>query len=88
MRLDTFLKRTGLVKQRTLAKAICDAGGVRVGGRAAKAGKEIAAGDRITLETDEEFLELAVSGLPSRNYKRRDGQAFYEIKGQRHKEVI
>ena len=88
MRLDVFLKRTGLLKQRTLAKDACDGGRIRVGGRPAKAGKEIAPGDTIALETAWGFLEIEVTGLPDRNYKRHDGQAFYRVREERHKEVF
>lgn len=87
MRLDLFLKQTGLIKQRTLAREACDRGGVMVDGRPAKAGKEIAAGHRITLETARGFLEIEVVGLPTRNYKRTEGEAFYRIREERHKEV-
>jgi len=88
LRLDVFLKRTGLLKQRTLAREACEGGQVRVGGRVAKAGKEIAPGETIALETAYEFLEIEVVGLPGRNYRRREGEAFYRIREGRHKEVL
>ncbi|MYF92790.1 MAG: RNA-binding S4 domain-containing protein, partial [Gemmatimonadetes bacterium] len=37
MRLDIFLKNTGLIKQRSEAKRACDAGQVQIGGRQVKA---------------------------------------------------
>lgn len=49
MRLDKFLKVSRLVKRRTLAKEICDAGRVEVNGKVAKAATEIKPGDHITL---------------------------------------
>jgi len=88
LRLDIFLKRTGLLKQRTLAREVCEGGQVRVEGRVAKAGKEIATGQTIALETAHQFLEIEVVGLPNRNYRRREGEAFYRIRQQRHKEVL
>jgi ribosomal 50S subunit-recycling heat shock protein len=88
LRLDVFLKRTGLVKQRTLAREACDGGLVRVGGRVAKAGKEVAPGQRIALETAHEFLDIEIVGLPDRNYRRREGEVFYRIREERHKEVL
>jgi ribosomal 50S subunit-recycling heat shock protein len=87
VRLDLFLKRTGLIKQRASAKEACEKGWVKVDGRPAKAGKLVAAGSLVTLETAESFLELEVTGLPARNYKRTDGEAFYRIREKRHKEV-
>ena len=88
MRLDVFLKRTGLLKQRTLAREVCEGGQVRVDGRVAKASKEIAPGHTIALEMAYVFLEIEVVGLPHRNYKRREGEAFYRIMEERHKEVL
>lgn len=82
MRIDVFLKRTGLLKQRTLAKEMCDRGRVAVDGREAKAGKEIGPGMVIRLEAGRGMLELEVVGLPQRNYKRREGEAFYRIRSQ------
>jgi len=88
LRLDVFLKRTGLLKQRTLARDACEEGQVRVDGRVAKAGKDIAAGHKIALETAHGFLEIEVVGLPARNYKRHEGEAFYRILEERHREVL
>ena len=79
MRLDIYLKRTGLIKQRSLAKDVCDQGLVRVDGRTAKAGKEIMPGRRVEVDFRTERLEIEVLDLPTRNYKKADGQAFYRI---------
>jgi ribosomal 50S subunit-recycling heat shock protein len=49
LRLDLFLKRCGLVKRRTQAKELCDAGGVAVNGREAKASREVLPGDVLHL---------------------------------------
>ena len=78
MRLDVFLKRTGLIKQRSLAREICDEGHVRVDGRRAKAGKEIDCGRIITLDLRDQFLEIEVLSLPGRNYKREAGRVCYK----------
>lgn len=88
MRLDIFLKRTGLLKQRTLSKELCARGRVRVDGGEAKASKEIAPGHTITLETAHGFLEIEVIGLPDRNHKRKDGGAFFRIIEERREEVF
>ena len=49
MRLDLYLKMSRLVPRRTGAKELCDAGEVMVNGLAAKAGRDVHPGDRITL---------------------------------------
>ena len=87
MRLDLFLKRTGLIKQRASAKEACEKGLVRMDGRGAKAGKLVAAGSLLTLEVADGFLEIEITGLPLRNYKRTDGEAFYRVREKRHKDV-
>lgn len=77
MRLDVFLKRVGLIKQRSLAKEICDEGLVSMDGRAAKAGKEVGPGRVIEIDLETERIEIEVLDLPSRNYKREKGRVFY-----------
>ena len=79
MRLDVFLKRAGLIKQRALAKDICDNGLVKMDGRIAKAGKEIGPGRLLEVDLATERLEIEVLDLPSRNYKKEEGRAFYRI---------
>jgi len=88
VRLDLFLKRTGLVKQRTLARDICDHGCARVDGRTAKASKEIEAGSVIELETDRDIVEVEVLGLPERNYRRKDGEALYKVRARARKGLL
>jgi ribosomal 50S subunit-recycling heat shock protein len=79
LRLDIFLKRVGLIKQRALAKQKCDGGAVSIDGKKAKAAKEIAVGRTIELDLRSELLEIEVLDLPNRNYKRKAGESFYKI---------
>jgi ribosomal 50S subunit-recycling heat shock protein len=88
LRLDIFLKRTGLIKQRSLAKEICDRGSVSVDGRKAKAGKEIDCGRVITLDLRDEFLEIEVLSLPGRNYKREAGEGCYKTIEREHRDPL
>jgi ribosomal 50S subunit-recycling heat shock protein len=88
LRLDVFLKRTGLIKQRSLAKETCDRGSVGVDGRKAKAGKEIDCGRIITLDLRDEFLEIEVLSLPAKNYKRKAGERCYRIIDHEHRDPL
>ena len=45
MRIDKFLKVSRIIKRRTVAKEVCDGGKVKINGRVAKAGTDVAAGD-------------------------------------------
>ena len=58
---------------------MCDRGAASVDGKKAKAGKEIGVGRIIALNLRDERIELEVTGLPARNYKRKAGEAFYDI---------
>ena len=49
MRLDKFLKVSRIVKRRTIANNICDAGKVTVNGKAAKASQQIKISDIIEI---------------------------------------
>ena len=60
MRLDKFLKVSRLIKRRTVAKDICTAGKVRVNDRVAKAGTEVAVGDRLEISFGEKTLSVKV----------------------------
>lgn len=63
MRLDKFLKVSRLIKRRTVAKDICTAGKVRVNDRVAKAGTEVAIGDRLEISFGEKTLSVKVLDL-------------------------
>jgi ribosomal 50S subunit-recycling heat shock protein len=79
LRLDVFLKRVGLCKQRTLARGLCDRGRVRMDGGIAKAGKEVAPGRTLEIELGREILKIEITGLPEKNYRKKDGEAFYRV---------
>lgn len=79
LRLDTYLKRVGLIKQRSLVKKLCEEGSIDLNGRKAKPGKDIGPGDRIQIEGYWRNIEIQVTDLPQRNYKYKEGQVFYRI---------
>lgn len=66
MRLDLFLKTSRLVKRRTVAKEMCDAGRVLVNGRDASPSREIRPGDRIVIRYAARHLDIQVTFLPER----------------------
>ena len=78
MRLDLFLKKSRLVRQRHLAKALCDGGAVQVNDRPAKPSLDVRPGDRIRLRLPRRDLEVRVLELPLGNVSRRNAPEFVE----------
>ena len=65
MRVDKFLKNSRIIKRRSVAKEACDSQRVMVNGKAAKAGTELAVGDRIDIEFGNS--NYAAKKMPHRN---------------------
>lgn len=63
MRLDKFLKVSRLVKRRTVAAELCNAGRVSVNGRQAKAGTQLAIDDIVELTFGERKTRVKVLDL-------------------------
>ncbi len=88
MRLDLFLKKTALIRQRGLAKDLCDAGAVSVDGRARKASHAVREGERIAIETRSRRLVVRVLAVPHGNVARRDAAHFVEILSEERRDRI
>jgi ribosomal 50S subunit-recycling heat shock protein len=78
MRVDKFLKVSRIIKRRTVAKEACDAGRVSVNERAAKAGTEVVAGDKITVRFGTSELTVRVVSI-SESVRKEDAADMYEI---------
>lgn len=83
MRLDLFLKATRLVKRRTIAQEMCDAGRVLVNGAPAKPAKEIRAGDALRLSYPSRIIDIEVLAVPasSKNVKTPP-EELYRVTGE------
>ncbi|MBD3367100.1 MAG: RNA-binding S4 domain-containing protein [Candidatus Eisenbacteria bacterium] len=79
MRLDRFLKLSRLIKQRSVAKAACDAGRVELVGRKAKAGSEVDVGDEIVLNLRDRTLVVRVLEIPRGNVSKDRARTLYEV---------
>jgi ribosomal 50S subunit-recycling heat shock protein len=89
MRLDRFLKLSRLVPRRTGAKELCDAGGVAVNGAPAKAGREVRAGDRLTLQLPARELAVEVLAVPEgRSVARADARQLFRVLGERRFDLL
>ena len=78
MRLDKFLKVARIIKRRTVAKEVCDAGRVQINGRTAKAGSELAVGDSLSIKYGNRLLELQVKELRE-NIPAKEAVNLYEV---------
>ena len=79
MRLDAFLKVSRLVKRRSVAKELCDAGGVRLGGTKAKAGRELKEGDVLSVRLRRRRVVVEVVEIPRGNVPKERAAELYRI---------
>lgn len=78
MRIDKFLKISRIIKRRTVAKDVCEAGRVTLNGRPAKAGSEVKVGDILRLGYGNRQIELEVLLLVE-NIRADQAGAMYRI---------
>jgi len=60
MRLDKYLKVSRIIKRRTVAKEVCDAGKISVNGRPAKAATNVEVGDKLSITFGTKTTEAEV----------------------------
>lgn len=77
VRLDLFLKWSGLIRRRTLAQWMCERHAIRVNNQFAKAGRPVAAGDRIAIFRGQRVLKVEILALPTRMSTAREASAEY-----------
>lgn len=65
MRLDKFLKLSRLIKRRTVAKEVAEAGRVLLNGRPAKPAGEVRPGDRLEIRFGARRLVVEVLLVPT-----------------------
>ncbi len=63
MRLDKYLKVSRLIKRRTVAKEVCEAGRIEVNGRPAKAGHDVNVGDVLKIALGNRRLTVKVAAV-------------------------
>ncbi len=83
MRIDQFLRKTLLLKQRQVAKELCDKNFVKLNGKYTKASKHVSVGDIIEIETMKGLKQYRVLMIPEGNVKKSEGGLYYaEIDNQ------
>ncbi len=79
MRLDKFLKVSRLIKRRTVANDVSEAGRVLVNSIPSKPAKQIKQGDIIEIEYVNKTVKVRVLEVPSGNVTVQQASLLYEL---------
>ena len=79
MRLDKYLKVSRIIKRRTVANEVCDAGRVQVNGRTARASYEVKIGDVIETKFGERTLRIKVLSTEEKTGKDASREMFESV---------
>lgn len=77
MRLDLVLKQTRIIKRRTIAKEVSDAGKILVNGKVGKPSTEINDGDILELNLGQKILKVKITYI---NQGKKQMPTFEELK--------
>ena len=80
MRLDKFLKVSRIIKRRTIANEVCDAGHVSVSGRVVKASYDVKEGDILEIQFGEKMTKYKVLNVTEYATKQTATEMYIEIK--------
>lgn len=86
MRLDLFLTQSRLVKRRSIAKGLAEAGAVRIGEEVAKPGRQVRVGDELTVRFDRREIQIRVMALPEKRPSREKARRLVEVIAERELE--
>ncbi len=78
MRLDKFLKVSRIIKRRSVAKEISDAGRITVNDKTAKSSTKLEVGDIVTIGYGDKQLTVKVLDFKD-STKKEDAKMLYEI---------
>lgn len=79
MRVDVYLKKSCLVKQRSLAQKLVRGGHVSIPGRKVKPASEVQEGEQLTITFPDRRLTVKILAVPSGNISRAAAREGYEI---------
>lgn len=78
MRLDKYLKVSRLIKRRTVANEVCDAGKVTVNGKVARASYAVSEGDIIEITMGSSVLKAQIVAV-NEHAAKNDAPLMYKI---------
>lgn len=76
MRLDKYLKVSRLIKRRTVANEVCDAGRVLINDRPAKASAQVKEGDVLEIQFGSKAVRVEVLNVQE-TVKKEEAQELY-----------
>ena len=79
MRIDLYLKKSRLIKQRENAKKACDRGQIHIDDNPVKPSREVHVGDEITLDLVNQRLKIEVLEVPSGNVSKARSREIYRL---------
>ena len=79
MRLDAFLKVSRLVKRRTVANALCDAGRVLLNGAVARASHVVKPSDILEIHDENAFRKVRVVAIPDTQQTKAQAARLFEL---------
>ena len=80
MRVDKFLKVSRIIKRRTVANEVCDAGHVSVGGKPIKASYDVKVGDVLEIRFGEKLSKYEVLNVTEYATKQSASEMYREVK--------
>ena len=78
MRLDKYLKNSRLIKRRTIANEVCDAGKVLVNDKVARASYDVKLQDVIEIQMGTKPVKVRVLAIPE-HVTKADAAGMYEV---------
>lgn len=78
MRLDKYLKVSRIIKRRTIANEVCDAGKVLINGKVARASYLVKVGDIMEIQMGENLIKAKVL-IVTEYATKNDANSMYEI---------
>ncbi|MCQ2461315.1 MAG: RNA-binding S4 domain-containing protein [Clostridia bacterium] len=79
MRLDKYLKVSRIIKRRTVANDLCDAGHVSVNGKVARASYDVKENDIIEIKMGEKTIKVQVVSVKEYATKENASEMFKPI---------
>ena len=76
MRLDKYLKVSRIIKRRTVANEVCDAGKATVNGKVARASYDVKVGDVVELSFETRTVKFRVESV-AETVRKEDAAAMY-----------